>query len=136
MPLLCGLPNPGEAAPAYEEEDVYDNVLPWQPAQSAARSSEELRLRYHRVRQELKRCEEELTYLAGDAVRVIAYYVRQLGLIEQWILQQPEAHADIVPTAIHGRIHIMHLAQKRLCSKLKHALATFASCGWLSLGPA
>lgn len=84
----------------------------------------DMKLQFYKVITELQRCEEELRFLRGDALRVVSYFSRQLREIESWLAHEASQ-------ASWGRRHLMHISNERLSYVLEKALAKFRQCGWL-----
>lgn len=108
---------------------MFANVLPWQAGSKVdAVSTQHLGLQHHRVSHELARTEEELAYLPCDALQVLAYFMKQLRHIAQWLV-----HESSSEYACMGRTHLMHVAYARVWRRLSKAANDFIQCELIRL---
>jgi hypothetical protein len=122
--------------PAWEEADVFNNVLPWTPASSAEGLTEQhIRYKVYCIVQELRRCEEELRFLPQDAVNTLRYYQKQYAELTTALdgLQHLEALAagPAELAMCRGKAHVLRAWQARIASMQQQALVAFEKAGWI-----
>ena len=102
----------GTPLPAWEEREVFNNILPWTAASSAGGvSKEHLEFKLYSAVQELYRCEEELLFLPADAVSTLDYYqfLREAvhTAAEAVQSQLAAANTPAEQASLTGRLHIL-----------------------------
>lgn len=74
-----------EAAAAFElpdEDSLLKKVYPWEPTSDPSQATRDaVHFQLWKTSSEMRRCEEEVAYIPGDARRVMAYYKRQILLL-------------------------------------------------------
>lgn len=100
----------GRSTPALSEEDVLSNNLPWYADPGGSNSLDHVKLKLFKLQSELDRTEEELQFLHTDAVKVLLYFGKQIGLLQSWFMENyPEVGNGPLP----GRVLLMYdLLQK------------------------
>lgn len=65
-----------------DEDSLLKKAYPWEPASDPNLATKDaVHLQLWKVKSEMKRCQEEIRYIPGDAKRVVAYYQRQVLLL-------------------------------------------------------
>jgi hypothetical protein len=129
---------PGYQPPAWDESDIYNNVLPWTVASTAEGVTEQhLRYKIYCVAQELCRCEEELRYLPQDALNTLHYFQHQqeqLAAAQAAAGVAERAAATPVQQAVcRGKAYILRAWQARIASMQQRAAEAFQQAGWIEL---
>lgn len=129
--------SPDFQPPAWEEADVFSNVLPWTAA-SAAQGLTEQHVRYkvYCIAQELQRCEEEQRFLPQDAVNTLCYFQHQQRVLADAVAatisrgQQTVASAE--QAICRGQVHTLQAWQARIAIMQRKAAQAFQKAGWLA----
>ena len=127
----------GFQPPAWDEADVFNNVLPWTAA-SAAQGLTEQHMRYKVfcIAQELQRCEEELRFLPQDALNTLQYLTHQQQVLGAALAAMHAAQQQAVGAAeqamCEGRSHALRAWQARITSMQRRAAQAFREAGWIA----
>lgn len=122
--------------PAWEEADVFNNVLPWTVA-SAAQGKTEQHLRYkvYCIAQELQRCQEELLFLPQDALNTLLYFQHQHNKLqlarEAALAAEQQASCTMEKGMCRGRAYKLSAWLARVASMQNRAVEAFEKAGWL-----
>jgi hypothetical protein len=128
--------------PAWEEADVFNNVLPWTVASAALGKTEEhLRYKVYCIAQELQRCEEELLFLPQDALNTLQYFHHQFHKLQAAhqaaVAAEQQASSAIEQSMCRGRAYKLSAWLMRIASMQNRAAEAFEKAGWLErLAPA
>jgi len=126
----------GYQPPAWEESDVFNNVLPWTAASAAEGLTEQhLRYKLYCVSQELLRCQEELQFLPQDALNMLRYFGHQQQQLATALAALQGAPSDEPPSAQAmrlGQAHILTAWQARIAGMQQQAVAAFEQVGWVA----
>lgn len=90
-------------------------------------------LQVYCLAQELRRCEEELSFLPQDAANTLEYFEwqqQQLATALTALHASPEG-AGLPPLMIAGRAHMLRAWQARIANMQREAAAAFAKVGWV-----
>lgn len=122
--------------PAWDEADVFNNVLPWTVASTAEGLTEQhLRYKAYCLGQELQRCQEELRFLPQDALNMLRYYQHQQAQLQAALVaaQQGERAAQAPADAAmwRGKAYIARAWQARIAALQQSAVAAFQKIGWI-----
>jgi hypothetical protein len=129
--------DPSVRPPKWEEADIFNNVLPWTEASTAAGiTADHLRFKLYCIQQELLRTEEELQYLPQDGLNCLAYFQHQQELLHNAFVQC-QAHLGAATTAwerayLTGRRHALSSLQQRVGRLYHAAWASFVKAGWVT----
>lgn len=122
--------------PAWEEADLFNNVLPWTAASAAYGLTEQhLHYKAYCISQELRRCEEELRFLPQDAVNTLRYFESQqnqlAAALEAANSGERQAAAPAVAAMWRGKAHIACTWQARIAGMQQAAATAFQKAGWI-----
>ena len=124
----------GYQPPAWDEADVFNNVLPWTVASTAEGLSEQhLRYRVFCVVQELRRCQEELRFLPQDALNTLRHYSRQQQQLSAAVADL-RCQAAVTPAQVahcRGKEHMLRAWQARIATLQQQAQDAFQEAGWI-----
>lgn len=122
--------------PAWEEADVFNNVLPWTAASSAQGLTEQhLRYKVYCISQEIERCHEELRFLPQDALNAMQYYQHQQRVLAAAVgavrAAEQQAQAPSEVAACRGRAYALQAWQARIAGIHQQAAEAFQEVGWM-----
>jgi len=123
--------------PAWEEADVFNNVLPWTAASGAQGLTEQhVHYKVYCIAQELQRCEEEQRFLPQDAMNTLCYLQHQQRMLADAVAAINNGGQQAVACAeqlmCRGQAHTLQAWQARIAIMQQKAARAFHKAGWLA----